>query len=553
MTLARITQILITRVWALAILLLVGPSSATIYLVSPDGSGDFPTIQAALDASANGDIIELADGSFLGPGNRDLDFGGKSLRLQSQNDHPEGCVIDCQAAGRGLQFHSGEDSSAVVRGVTIRNGRADYGGALACANGSSPTIENCIFSDNEATAAGALDCSQSAPTFMNCKFIHNSATDLDSGSGGAAYCRAGSSVRFDTCTFEANAARGANMAGGAGGGIVCDGCVGIFFHCVFIGNTARFGGGLEAVGSATVILVDCQLIGNEAGSAAGMDWSDSQGALETCRFFDNVSYTNCGAVRMVGSSPYFIWCTFAHNSAPAGGTAGCFESSPEFRSCTFAYNSAPEGDLYCTTNAAPTLDRSIIAFCANGQAVWCDETSAATAACCDVYGNVGGDWVGCIAGQEGIDNNFSAHPFFCDPEQNNFMLQYGSPCMMESNPECGLIGAWPVGCPPSNAPEFIQPAATLVLGPAVPNPFVSKTAITYYLSNAPSSELPVLMIHDATGRLVRTLDAVAASSGPHTISWDGADESGRRVEAGVYLISLSIGDAFEARPVLLVR
>ena len=43
---------------------------ATTYLVNPEGTGDFPTIQAAIDAVVDGDIIELNDGTFTGDGNR---------------------------------------------------------------------------------------------------------------------------------------------------------------------------------------------------------------------------------------------------------------------------------------------------------------------------------------------------------------------------------------------------------------------------------------------------------------------------------------------------
>jgi pectin methylesterase-like acyl-CoA thioesterase len=35
---------------------------ADVFVVSPDGSGDFPTIQAAVDAASDGDDIELTDG-----------------------------------------------------------------------------------------------------------------------------------------------------------------------------------------------------------------------------------------------------------------------------------------------------------------------------------------------------------------------------------------------------------------------------------------------------------------------------------------------------------
>ena len=73
------------------------PVPPTVYLVSADGGGDFPTIQAALDNAAAGEVIELADGTYTGEGNRDLTFAGKALILRSRSGDADACVIDCQA------------------------------------------------------------------------------------------------------------------------------------------------------------------------------------------------------------------------------------------------------------------------------------------------------------------------------------------------------------------------------------------------------------------------------------------------------------------------
>ena len=70
-----------------------GTARAADYLVHPDGTGDFPTIQAALDAAGQGDVIELADGTFTGDGNRDIDYLGKAITVRSENG-PENCIID---------------------------------------------------------------------------------------------------------------------------------------------------------------------------------------------------------------------------------------------------------------------------------------------------------------------------------------------------------------------------------------------------------------------------------------------------------------------------
>jgi hypothetical protein len=86
---------------------------------------DYPTIQAGIDAAAGGDIVIVADGTFVGSGNKDLDFNGKAITVKSENG-PENCIIDCQGNGRGFYFHSGETQSSVLSGFTITNGSADY-------------------------------------------------------------------------------------------------------------------------------------------------------------------------------------------------------------------------------------------------------------------------------------------------------------------------------------------------------------------------------------------------------------------------------------------
>ena len=54
--------------------------------------------------------------------------------------------------------------------------------------------------------------------------------------------------------------------------------------------------------------------------------------------------------------------------------------------------------------------------------------------------------MGGVAWQYGVEGNISADPLFCDPGGDDFRLQEGSPCGPDYNPDCGLIGAWPVGC-----------------------------------------------------------------------------------------------------------
>jgi len=133
-----------------------GVAAATERLVP----SQYPTIQAAIDASVDGDVVIVADGVYTGTGNRDIDFGGKMLTVRSENG-PANCIIDCQGSGsnrhRGFYFHTNETAAAVLDGFTIQNGYAPYnepcywsGGGILCQDNANPTIRNCILRWNRA-------------------------------------------------------------------------------------------------------------------------------------------------------------------------------------------------------------------------------------------------------------------------------------------------------------------------------------------------------------------------------------------------------------------
>ena len=46
------------------IILSLATAAAETYLINPEGTEDFPTIPAAIDALVDGDVIELTDGTF---------------------------------------------------------------------------------------------------------------------------------------------------------------------------------------------------------------------------------------------------------------------------------------------------------------------------------------------------------------------------------------------------------------------------------------------------------------------------------------------------------
>jgi len=77
---------------------------AAVWVVSPDGTGDAPNIQAAITAAENWDVIELTDGVFTGDGNRDIIHPAKWLTIRSQSGDPAACIIDLEAGPGNAHF-----------------------------------------------------------------------------------------------------------------------------------------------------------------------------------------------------------------------------------------------------------------------------------------------------------------------------------------------------------------------------------------------------------------------------------------------------------------
>lgn len=85
--------------------------------------GPKATIQAGIDTAIDGDTVLVADGTYTGDGNKNLDFTSKLITLCSEHG-PVNCIIDCEGSGRGFSFDDGETSTSVLDGFTITNGQS---------------------------------------------------------------------------------------------------------------------------------------------------------------------------------------------------------------------------------------------------------------------------------------------------------------------------------------------------------------------------------------------------------------------------------------------
>ncbi len=370
-------------------------SGRTIY-VDDDGPADFINIQAAIDDSNEGDTIIVADGTYTGVGNRDIDFLGKAITLLSENG-PENCIIDCNGTEtephRGFYFHHGEDANSVLDGFTITNGLANdlivpYGGGIY-GDGTKATIQNNHIVNNVAFTS-------SFPTVAI---------------GGGLYDCDGT-IQYNI--ISGNSAAAIDMESmSVGGGLY--GCDGTIKHNTISNNSADFGGGMD-IHSSNPIVSGCAFTGNIANIHGGGVYNGGGNPKVTnCTFNGNVAIVGAGMYNRTGGSPILKNCTFSGNEATlAGGIYNRSDSEPNLINCILWGNKPDQ--IY---GGSPTIS----------------------------YSDVQGGWLGL--------GNIDADPCFADPCNDDYHLksQAGrwdanseswvlddvtSPCIDAGNPGCPL-------------------------------------------------------------------------------------------------------------------
>ena len=89
-----------------------------------------------------------------------------------------------------------------------------------------------------------------------------------------------------------------------------------------------------------------------------------------------------------------------------------------------------------------------------------------------------------------------------------------------------------------------------VLGGNFPNPFSASTTFAYGLREAAEVEIH---IYDPAGRLLAQLNPGFQSAGDHLCKWDGRDQAGRILPAGLYFYQLRVPGFMDSKPMLISR
>jgi len=375
--------------------------TAAIFLVSstlfaevihvPD---HYPTIQAGIDAALDGDTVLVADGTYTGEGNRDIDFRGKAITVKSTNGANR-CIIDNDYAEshRGFYFHSGEGEDSVLEGFTIRGGSVDDRGAgIYCVN-SSPTIRNNNICrngvgewENVIGTGGGICCINASPIIANNNIYRNGAGYR----GGGIYCRNSTSLIHNNRIYE-NIAHTDDewmVKYGEGGGVYAEYSSIVISNNTFNNNHATAEGGAIAGKNNSALLITNNIITeNSAGMLNG-------GRGNALFIGDNTEVSN-----NVITKHGLAWSNLTRNVVWCNGDV-------LFRNNTITGN---DGGIYCDEGAALIIMDSII----RGNK-WFQINDCWNSPALVMYSNIEGGWTG--------EGNIDADPLFVEGPRGEYYL-----------------------------------------------------------------------------------------------------------------------------------
>ncbi|HOW97581.1 MAG TPA: right-handed parallel beta-helix repeat-containing protein [Kiritimatiellia bacterium] len=274
---------------------------AATHYVSPSGLHQSPftnwegaatTIQAALSSVffVTGNTVLVAAGTYTGPGNNNLDFGGRQITLQSV-DGPSNTIIACTTGQRGLRLEGGSVNSHVI-GFTIQG----------------------------ATVPGAVwISSRSDPVFEDCWILNNHTLPVESRHSVSSEYNDDGQLTLET-TVDVD------IYSGSGGGLVIQDAAPVFRRCVIGGNRAgESGGGALMVSNSAPLFEDCLFLQNEAFSSSSMvqrayAYDEFGYPVQLVETHSEAGAGEGGGVALLNSTARFSHCIISDNyAAQAGG------------------------------------------------------------------------------------------------------------------------------------------------------------------------------------------------------------------------------------------
>ncbi|MGB8658281.1 MAG: right-handed parallel beta-helix repeat-containing protein [Candidatus Zixiibacteriota bacterium] len=366
----------------LVVLLSVNASQARIIHVPAER----PTIQAGITASADGDTVLVAPGTYY----ENISFNTRRILVKSQAGAESTIINSAQDYSPIVAFsYEEEDTNSILDGFTLQRGRNlnGYGGAVYCES-ASPTIRNNIIRGNRASEGGAVYCDNGSP------LIINNHIEEDTAGVGGVYCYGGSPL------IKKNM-----ISNNHGMGIYCSGGSPVIAENL-ISNNSSWG---ICCSNGSPAISHNVLIGNY----------NCPIRLQSCSgsiTFNLIEENTGGGIYLSGSSPMILNNTIDRNVSSLGG-------------------------IYCSSSSSPVITNTVVTNQVSGYGIYADGASTPTITYCDVWDNTLNTYYGCTPGVGCISDD----PLFCDTVSDNYHLSNLSPCAGAGQGGAD-IGAFGRGC-----------------------------------------------------------------------------------------------------------
>ncbi len=237
---------------------------------------DYSSIQEGIDKAVDGDTILVAPGVYR----ENINFLGKNIVLAShfiqKGDTTkisktiiDGGEADTTEPASVVSFVSGEDSSSVIIGFTIQNGKGSLildpkgrgGGGILCESSSPKIIQNIIMNNSAYAYGGGIYCQHGSPQILKNKIIGNSTKYF----GGGIFCNK-ASPRIEENVFQYNSAEY-----GRGGGIHCYSDTAVIKRNLILDNNCYVeGGGVCCESLSFALIVNNTFVRNRATGGSGI-------------------------------------------------------------------------------------------------------------------------------------------------------------------------------------------------------------------------------------------------------------------------------------------
>jgi len=415
---------------------------------------DYSTIQSAIDAAADGDMIVVAPGTYF----ENIDFLGKAVTLRSS--HGPGVTkiagsdpVDLDH-GSVVTFRNGEGSDSVLEGFTLtkgtgnRRGSLYYGGGVYCED-ASPRITDTRIIANRAGKypslgiGGAMFCIRSSPVITDCVISKAFAiqelagivcyrSSLKIRNSVISWVRSGiSSGAFAIYCLESNLTLSSTTIRNNLLGVYCIDCE----QVVAIDNLVTRNTGGMIFSGCNVVISGNKVIDNYGGYnfAIGIGCSHGTGCIDGNEIARNSNHTRGAGLGVSGSSVTVTNNLVYGNTSPVGAGIYCSGGSPVFTNNTIVGNTASHrgGGISCDTGATPEFTNCILwgNQAPTNPQIFVSAAANVTLRHCDIEGGGFGE------------TNIDADPMLVAASRGDLHLGIGSPCIdTGTNDAPGLPG-----------------------------------------------------------------------------------------------------------------